>query len=281
MTFANKSILLAATALSFGYAMPAFAQDAQEAEDLTGADIVVTARRTEERLQDVPISITVFNQEQLDQRNVVSGNDLAAYTPSLSVNTRFGSDFASFSIRGFYQENRTTASVGTYFADVVAPRGGGSTQGGDGAGPGSFFDLQNVQVLKGPQGTLFGRNTTGGAILLVPKKPSDKLEGYVEGGLGNYNMHRVQAVLNVPLGENFKIRGGVDWQERKGYMKNISGIGPEDFSNTDYIAARFACCSIFRPKSKTTRSRAIRNRRPTARSPRSPIATRTPCRALP
>ena len=105
-------------------------------EDLAGNDIIVTARRTEERLQDVPISITVFNQEQLDQRNVVSGNDLAAYTPSLSVNTRFGSDYASFSLRGFYQENRTTASVAAYFADVVAPRGGGSTQGGDGAGPG-------------------------------------------------------------------------------------------------------------------------------------------------
>ena len=237
MTIANKSVLLAATSLGLSYAMPAFAQ---EADDATDTDIIVTARRTEERLQDVPISITVFNQEQLDRRNVLSGNDLAAYTPSLSVNTRFGNDFASFSLRGFYQENRTTASVGAYFADVVAPRGGGSTQGGDGAGPGSFFDLQNVQVLKGPQGTLFGRNTTGGAVLLVPKKPSDKLEGYLEGGLGNYNMHRVQAVLNVPLSDTFKIRGGVDWQERKGFMRNISGIGPKDFSNVDYIAARFS-----------------------------------------
>src|SRR6266481_4286558 len=65
---------------------------------------------------------------------------------------------------------------------------------GDGAGPGAFFDLQNVQVLKGPQGTLFGRNTTGGAILIVPQKPASTLEGYVEGSLGNYNMKRVQGV---------------------------------------------------------------------------------------
>ncbi len=186
----------------------------------------------------MPISITVFNQEQLDKRNILSGNDLAAYTPSLAVNTRFGSDYASFSLRGFFQENRTTASVAAYFADVVAPRGGGSTQGGDGAGPGSFFDLQNVQVLKGPQGTLFGRNTTGGAILLVPRKPTDKVEGYLEGGLGNYNLRRGQGVINLPLSEHIRFRAGADWQERDGYLKNISGIGPKDFANSKYFAAR-------------------------------------------
>ena len=244
MSMRNRSALLAATFLTVGVSTPAFAQGA---EDDTGADIIVTARRTEERLQDVPISITVFNQEQLDQRNVVSGNDLAAYTPSLSVNTRFGSDYASFSLRGFYQENRTTASVAAYFADVVAPRGGGSTQGGDGAGPGSFFDLQNVQVLKGPQGTLFGRNTTGGAILLVPKKPTDKLEGYIEGGIGNYGMHRVQGVINLPISESIRFRAGGDWQERDGYLKNISGIGPKDFANTKYWAARASLVIDFSP----------------------------------
>lgn len=135
-------------------------------------EIVVTARRMEERLLDVPISITAYNQQQLTDRNVVAAGDLATYTPSLSANLRYGSDNASFAIRGFSQEIRTTASVGLYFADVVAARGGGSTPSGDGAGPGAFFDLQNAQVLKGPQGTLFGRNTTGGAVLLVPKKPT-------------------------------------------------------------------------------------------------------------
>ena len=102
-------LLLAGTALSASHAAPALAQDADAAS--SAGDIIVTARRVEERLQDVPISITVFNQEQLDSRNVVSGNDLANYTPSLSVNTRFGSDYASFSIRGFYQEQRSFATV--------------------------------------------------------------------------------------------------------------------------------------------------------------------------
>ncbi|MEJ5979583.1 TonB-dependent receptor [Novosphingobium sp. PS1R-30] len=227
---------------TFGLAMAmspqaVLAQDGAAGETDAGA-IIVTARRVEERLQDVPISITVFNQQQLTNRNVTSGVDLAIYTPSLQANSRYGVENTSFAIRGFTQEQRTTASVAVYFADVVAPRGGGATTTGDGAGPGSFFDLQNVQVLKGPQGTLFGRNTTGGALLLVPQKPTANLEGYVEGSAGNHDLRRVQGVINIPLGETARLRAGVDRQVREGYLRNISGIGPDEFNNIDYVAAR-------------------------------------------
>ena len=216
-----------------------YAQAGTAAEKRGGLEeIIVTARRKEESVQDVPISMSVFNQQTLDERNVVSGADLATYTPSLTVNTRFGPDQASFAIRGFTQELRTTASVGAYFADVVAPRGGGSVTAGDGAGPGAFFDLQNVQVLKGPQGTLFGRNTTGGAILLVPQKPTYDLEGYVEGSAGDFDLQRAQGVINVPLGERARARFGADYQKRNGYLKNGSGVGPEDLGDIDYIAGR-------------------------------------------
>ncbi|WHO38584.1 TonB-dependent receptor [Sphingobium sp. AP49] len=217
-------------------APPAFAQ--QASPSLT-QDIIVTARRTEERLQDVPISITVFNQEQLANRNVVNAQDLAAYTPSLSANGNFGSENSSFAIRGFAQDIGTAPSVGVYFADVVAPRGASNgLPSGDGAGPGAFFDLQNVQVLKGPQGTLFGRNTTGGAILLVPQRPTEEFGGYVEGSLGNYDMWRGQAVLNMPLGDRARMRIGIDRQKRDGYMRNGSGIGPDRFGDVDYYALR-------------------------------------------
>ena len=182
--------------------------------------------------------MTVFSQETLDERNVISATDLVKYTPSLSANTRFGSDQASFAIRGFTQEFRTTASVGVYFADVVAPRGGAVITAGDGAGPGAFFDLQNVQVLKGPQGTLFGRNTTGGAIQLVPQKPTGELEGYAELSAGNYDMERAQGVINVPLGERARARFGVDTMQRDGYMKNVSGVGPNRLTDADYMAGR-------------------------------------------
>jgi iron complex outermembrane recepter protein len=143
-------------------------------------EIIVTAQRREENIQDVAISITVLDQEQISKADMTTSADIARYTPSLSANTRFGTDNATFTIRGFTQDLRTTASVGTYFAEVVAPRGQSTQTSGDGAGPGTLFDLQNIQVLKGPQGTLFGRNTTGGAILIVPQKPTGEFEGYAE-----------------------------------------------------------------------------------------------------
>ncbi len=234
------------TAMTLGAAVPAMAQDASASAE--GAnDIIVTARRQEERLQDVPISISVLDNEAIAKRNIYNAGDLGAYVPSLSTNANFGPEKSSFAIRGFVQEGRTSPSVGVYFADVVAPRANSGTTSGNGAGVGDFFDLQNVQVLKGPQGTLFGRNTTGGAILLVPTKPTDRLEGYVEGSLGNYDLRRVQAVLNVPLSDTFKVRVGVDRNKRDGYLRNVSGIGPDRFGDTDYIAARLSILAELTP----------------------------------
>ena len=231
----TKRAALAATAMGVVLTSPAFAQDSAATDE--GA-IVVTARRVEERLQDVPISITVFQQEDISKRNIVNSTDLAVYTPSLSVNSRFGPEKASFAIRGFVQDLATAPSVGVYFADVVAPRSGGATTSGEGAGVGNLFDLQNVQVLKGPQGTLFGRNTTGGAIQLVPKEPTTKFEGYLEQSVGNYNMRRTQAVLNVPITDNVRARFGLDTQKRDGYVVNTSDVGPDRFSNLNYVATR-------------------------------------------
>ena len=233
-----KTRLLLATAVCVMPAAPVQAQSGDVAVE--NDTIIVTARRVEESIQDVPISITVFDQETLSNNNVTSAADLGNYTPGLSTNSKFGTDNTTFSIRGFFQELRTTPSVGVFFADVVAPRSAASAAQGDGAGPGDFFDLQNVQVLKGPQGTLFGRNTTGGSVLLVPQKPKDKFEGFVEGTYGNYDQRRLSGVVNVPLNESIRIRAGVDWNKRDGYLKNITDIGPKRFANTDYWAARLS-----------------------------------------
>jgi iron complex outermembrane receptor protein len=259
------SILLATVALGTNLVLPVFAQeneapapshdspgdsgaatDSDSAPDEEGPavtkgaveEIVVTARRREEQLEDVPISITVFNQQRLDDLNVVNASDLATFTPSLTSNKLFGDDNASFAIRGFTQEIRTSPTVGVYLAEVIAPRGGGSITAGDGAGPGSFFDLENVQVLKGPQGTLFGRNTTGGAILLVPKKPTDEWEGYFESSAGNYDMLRFQGVGNAPVHEKLRLRLGFDRQTRDGYLDNTSDVGPSHLSDVGYTAVR-------------------------------------------
>ncbi|MBW8784360.1 MAG: TonB-dependent receptor [Novosphingobium sp.] len=240
-------------------AAPALAQTApqstgetdQASNPANANDIIVTAQRVEQRLQDVPISITVFDETKLTNNNIQSARDIATYTPGLSTNNRYGADNTTWTIRGFTQEQRTTATVGTFFADVVMPRASGATQGGEGAGPGYLFDLQNVQVLKGPQGTLFGRNSTGGAVLIVPKKPTDRLEGYVEGQLGDYNLRRVQAVLNVPINDTFKVRFGLDRNKRDGYLKNAGtiGFGPNGNAggSVDYWAARVSVVADFTP----------------------------------
>ncbi|MDE2302767.1 MAG: TonB-dependent receptor [Sphingomonadales bacterium] len=230
----------------FAQAAPSSAPAASSGDD--AGTIIVTARRIEERLQDVPISITVFNPQQIANKNIRDATDLATYTPSLSANNNFGQDNTTFAIRGFVQDIGTAPSVGTYFGDVVVPRGGSNGQPvGDTANAGDFFDIQNVQVLKGPQGTLFGTNTTGGAVLFVPQRPTDKLEGYVQAGLGNYNQWRVQAVINVPLSDSFRIRLGVDRQKQDGYLHNISGIGPSNFNNVDYTAVRLSMVGDLTP----------------------------------
>lgn len=234
----SKSVLLAATAMSMGATMPALAQEAERASE--ASDIIVTAQRIEQRLQDVPVSLTVLSQEELTNNNISSANDIATYTPNVIASTRFGADQTTYTIRGFTQEQRTTATVGTYFADVIAPRGTGVLTGGDGAGPGMLFDLENVQVLKGPQGTLFGRNTSGGAVLLVPTKPKDTFEGYLEATVGNFDRRRIQGVLNLPVSETFKLRLGIDHDERDGHLKNLgfSTKYNEDMGSVDYWTFR-------------------------------------------
>ena len=122
-----KSKLWLVSALALSVALQARAQTntpapAAPAGEQHLEEITVTARRFEERLQDVPISISVYSQQQLSNQNVTTASDLARATPSLSTDTRFWPDNSSFSIRGFTQEIRTSPSVGVFFDDVVAPR---------------------------------------------------------------------------------------------------------------------------------------------------------------
>jgi iron complex outermembrane recepter protein len=245
-TFAFRGALAVSTALSF-VTFHAAAQTApnaapaaaQRAASTAPEQVIVTARRREERLQNVPISIKVFNQATLSNRNIQTSEELATNTPSLSADTNFGNQNTTFSIRGFVQDIGTQPSVGTYFADVVSPRGGSNQLPiGDSLNAGSLFDLQDVQVLKGPQGTLFGLNTTGGAVLIVPQKPTSALSGYLEAGYGNYDMKSVEGVINIPISDKIRLRLDVNHGDRDGYEKNDSGVGPSRFGDLDYTAVR-------------------------------------------
>lgn len=194
---------------------------AAEAEAPAAGEIIVTANRREERAQDVPISITAITAASIRERGLTNLQDLQASVPSLVVgpNGQASRDVMSPSIRGQSASFQGSPAVVVYMNEVPLPSA--ITLSGQG-GPGSFVDLQNVQVLAGVQGTLFGRNTTGGAILLTPSKPTDKLEGYIQGGFGNYNMTELEAVLNLPISDKVRLRLVGASRDRDGFTHDVN-----------------------------------------------------------
>jgi len=185
------------------------------------ADIVVTAQRRAERAQDVPIVITALSAERLEQLNITKPQDLYGNVPSLVSGTQgqASRDVQSYSIRGQSTGFLASPGVAVYMAEVPLPSS--ITLNLQGA-PGQFVDLENVQVLSGPQGTLFGRNTTGGAVLLTPHKPTDTFGGYVEGSVGNYDLRGLEGALNIPIvGDKLIVRVAGAYQDRRGYTKDL------------------------------------------------------------
>ncbi|WP_242127141.1 TonB-dependent receptor [Sphingobium sp. Sx8-8] len=226
MSFDRTRFLSSCAAIMTCLATPALAQseapqESQANQDFgSTSDIIVTARRVSESLQNVPVAITAFSQDMLNERAVSSAFDLSKSVPGLVTSADSGNGaLPSFAIRGRGQFfGAATGSVETYFADVpLSPPFQMPTL------PPQYFDLASVQVLKGPQGTLFGRNTTGGAVLFVPQTPSDKFEGYVRGQLGTYDNAQLEAALNLPLGDIGALRlAGFAWH-RKGYVETVAG----------------------------------------------------------
>ena len=159
--------------------------------------VVVTARRRAERLQKVPVAVTALSSAQIAQNKVVAVNELGALTPSLTFQQSSYTPFGAYvGIRG--QKTNDTVlsqspSIGIYIDDVYAP----STIG---VGLGNLWDTNQIEVLKGPQGTLYGRNTTGGALKITTNQPDYKgIYGTVQVGFGNYGSLEDRAMLNVPI----------------------------------------------------------------------------------
>lgn len=183
------------------------------------ADIVVTANRRPESGQDVPVAITALSAEGLRQQGITTSQDLMGKIPSVVVGPNATQrSTEAITIRGQGQTNLAAPGVVKYFAEV--PLITGSTIGNQG-GPGILFDVGTVQVLRGPQGTLFGRNTTGGAFLIGPNKPVDRIEGHVSAQFGNYNNREFEAVFNVPLiSEQLFVRLGLNKVHRDGFTRD-------------------------------------------------------------
>ena len=230
------ALLCGASALQLGYSLPAIAQEGTDGADNEIADIIVTANRREETMQKVPTAITAFTGETLRREGVTSNQDLAGKVPSLIVGQAAGQrDTQTFTIRGQGSTFGGGPGVAVYFAEVPLPQRS-DTVGQIGTGT-LFYDLENVQVLKGPQGTLFGRNTTGGAVLVEPAKPKNQFDGYVQGQLGNYHDREFEAMVNVPVVEDkLLLRVAGRYAKRDGYTQEINTN--RDLDNRDYWTLR-------------------------------------------
>ncbi len=214
----GRSALLAASLLA---AVPALAQQAApvaQADEQVLEDIVVTAQRRSESVQDVPIAITAFSAETLSNRGIATPLQLIQYVPNLfgSNNTGLGSANAYY-IRGL-GNTETIASfdppVGTYIDDIYMSRQNGNNF--------AFFDLDRIEVLRGPQGTLFGRNTTGGAVNLIMKKPGDEIGGFVEAAYGAYDKKLVRGSIDLPLSSGIQFKLSGYFQDDDGYVINTT-----------------------------------------------------------
>lgn len=228
---ATLLVRCAAAALVAGVFMPATAQAQDGANenvgqaDQAGADaatapgtIIVTARRREEQLTDVPVSVVAFNEETLQAKGIERVDDLQIATPSIRMIPTAGRRANSqYEIRGMSgAESLVTIdpAVGIYVNDVYLARATGTNQ--------SFYDIANVQVLYGPQGTLFGRNTTAGAVLINTNAPTDYFEGMVSAGIGNLDRYEVTGMLNVPVSDSLALRFAGQRVKRDGYYTNLS-----------------------------------------------------------
>jgi Outer membrane cobalamin receptor protein len=208
-------------------AMPgtAFAQAAGAEETPNQiADIIVTANRRQESSQTVSTAVTALDSEKLREQNISSASDLIGKIPSLNVTTNGQQrESETITIRGQGQTYLAPTGVVNYFGEV--PLIAGSIISNQG-GPGSMFDAESLQVLRGPQGTLFGKNTTGGALLIGPARPTDNLEGYVSAQVGNYNDREFAGVINIPIiADRLSVRFAAQKVDRDGYTKDVGTAG--------------------------------------------------------
>lgn len=210
--------LIGTSILAMTVATPAFAQDAADEveRDAFGGEIVVTAQRQSERLQDVPIAVSAFSAEALEAQQIENSSDLQLTLPNITfTKTNFTS--SSFTIRGIGD-----LCVGVSCDQATAIHMNGSPLFQTRLFETEFFDLERVEVLRGPQGTLFGRSATSGVVNVITAKPKlGEVEAAADAEYGNYDAIKVKGMVNIPLGDTFAARVAGVYINRDGYTKNL------------------------------------------------------------
>jgi iron complex outermembrane receptor protein len=243
-----RSALFASAALTLG-AAPAFAQDAPAATatsdevssnaqttdapaSATDGEILVTARRRTESLQDVPIAVSAYSGEQLERQGAIDISDIGDTTPNVTLETSRGTNttLTAF-IRGVGQQDPVAGfeqGVGIYLDDVYLNRPQGALL--------DVYDVERIEVLRGPQGTLYGRNTIGGAVKYVTRALSDTPQLTIRGNLGTYRQADLIVSGSTPLVDGLKVGAAVARLTRKGFGDNLT-TGQENY-NKDIWATR-------------------------------------------
>lgn len=230
---AKATLLSSASALLFGaFSAPSYAQDAENpaARDV----VVVTAQRREQDLQDVPLSVSSFSGETLEDIGAADITEVGKFSPNVTLEVSRGTNSTlSAFIRGVGQQDPVggfEAGVGIYLDDVYLNRPQGAVL--------DVFDVERIEVLRGPQGTLYGRNTIGGAVKYVTKGLATSPEAKLTVNAGSYS--KLEGILSAstPLTDNFRIGGAIAKLTRGGYGKNLVLNGVENY-NKDVSAARF------------------------------------------
>ena len=222
-----------ATMLLAVISAPAWAETATE----SGVeDIVVTARKRSEKLQDTPISISAFSQAGIEQRQIQQVSGIAQFTPALTFENAApiagSSSAAVVFIRGIGQvESIPTVDlgVGLYVDGVYLARSVGGVL--------DLLDVERIEVLRGPQGTLFGRNTIGGAISITTKKPDDRLGGEMSLLVGSGRHFIPRGSINIPLSSNIFVKASGSWEFQEGYVRRPDG---RDTGDKDRLTGRLA-----------------------------------------
>lgn len=193
-------------------------------------EVVVTAQKRAERLIEVPISISTISAESIQQTGIKELKEMGDLTPNLQVSQ--SSDFNSrITIRGVGADSRNIgfdSRVGVYLDGVYMGQSPAANQG--------LVDLEQVEVLRGPQGTLFGKNTVAGAISLISKKPGDEFEGSLGVNIGNYNNREIQGSVNLPLTDDTSMKVSANKTTRDGYIKNL--FNGDKVNERDVVSGR-------------------------------------------
>jgi len=210
-----------------------------EAGKTGGVEVItVTARRRAESLQDTPIAISAVTGEGLSERGIDNVTQIGDFTPNVKFNSSVpvsaSNATAAIFIRGIGQNDYQLSAdpgVGLYLDGVYISRGVGNVL--------DVLNIERIEVLRGPQGTLFGRNTIGGAVSVVTSKPGNELKGKIEATTGRFNRFQIKGSLDIPLAEGVYSSVSGFYHKRDGYVKGIVDGAP-DLGDTDQLAGRFA-----------------------------------------